>query len=58
MWGPFSIAPGGIGRVPYEVIEGLRKHPQPDFEIVDDGPDYPFVRTEHEPFSPRYRRNL
>jgi hypothetical protein len=56
-WGNWEIAAGGIGRVPYEIIEGLRKHPSRDFEVIDDQSEsYPFVRTEHEPFNTRYKR--
>ena len=56
-WGAHAVEPNSIGRVPIEVVESLRKHPIRELLVVDDHPDLcPFVRTEHLPDSPRYRK--
>ena len=55
-WGQFELVPGGIGPVPADVAESLRRHPSPDFAVVEDEPRYePFTETAHLPFSPRYK---
>jgi len=56
-WGSYRIPPHAIGRVPMTVVEDLRRRPSRELLVVDDHPDLcPFVRTEHAPDSPRYRR--
>ncbi len=56
-WGSWEIGPGGIGAVPAEVAESLRRQPSPEFVVIEDEPRYqPFVETPHRPFSPRYRK--
>lgn len=52
-WGNYEIAPHAVGCVPREVTEVLRTRPTREFQVLDDGEA--FQRTEHLPFSPRYR---
>lgn len=55
-WGCHTLEPGTIGLMPPEIVASLRAHPMRELLVVDDHPEIcPFVRTEHQPWSPRYQ---
>ena len=55
-FGRYTIPPRGIGRVPLQVIEGFRAHPNASFTVIADEPEvYFFAQTDHLPDNPRYR---